>query len=483
MKKLLLTLSLVCAFFSQTVTFASLPEIKDLLPGKPSLNTTYPESVEELKNFLTPAEWDSFVSAEGLYYTHNGEKHKIRSFDLQSPPILYQTTLHDFAKFKGQNIDSSFVSKLSSNKEISVLFLSLKGAGENGRYITLLCLSGDKAEQWFTMDTYECSPLQRTYTGNKYPTHSIRPGNDRGYVDFVPIICVNEDYLDLTETEDDIPFVQFFVTYEDADWMFVDSIEINVDGASFEIDIDDIECTLGFKGTFVSLTSGTTEEREQFYELYDAIYESEESYNKYRKTLGKGLSLVDSATDTEDEPEETEKPEPEKEVESEEKEPEKITETEKEPTEPEKEPEPEVKEEEKTEPEQKEEEQEQKPIPSNPDEVSVIVNGKALEFSQEPVIENNRVLVPMRKIFESLGATVEWEQAEKRVFATKGEKQINLQIGSFVLNKGQDETVLLDAMPMLVNNHTLVPIRAVAESLDANVEWNASEKIVTIETK
>jgi len=119
----------------------------------------------------------------------------------------------------------------------------------------------------------------------------------------------------------------------------------------------------------------------------------------------------------------------------------------------------------------------------NPDTIAVFLDGVQLEFAQEPIISNDRCMVPMRKIFESLGATVEWEQAEKRVFATKGEKQINLQIGSFVLNKGQDETVLLDAMPMLVNNHTLVPIRAVAESLDANVEWNASEKIVTIETK
>ena len=114
--------------------------------------------------------------------------------------------------------------------------------------------------------------------------------------------------------------------------------------------------------------------------------------------------------------------------------------------------------------------------------VTVTVDNEALEFDVEPVIENDRVLVPMRRIFETLGADVDWDDETKTALASKGETQVKLQIGNSEMQTN-GETVLLDAAPILLNDRTLVPIRAVSESLNANVVWDEENRQVVITTK
>ncbi|WP_427340505.1 copper amine oxidase N-terminal domain-containing protein [Caloranaerobacter sp. DY30410] len=62
--------------------------------------------------------------------------------------------------------------------------------------------------------------------------------------------------------------------------------------------------------------------------------------------------------------------------------------------------------------------------------IKVKVNGKEIEFEQPPVIINGSTLVPLRKIFEALGISVEWDSETKTVFAFKGGIVISIQIGS-----------------------------------------------------
>ncbi len=114
--------------------------------------------------------------------------------------------------------------------------------------------------------------------------------------------------------------------------------------------------------------------------------------------------------------------------------------------------------------------------------VTVTVDNKTLEFDVEPVIENDRVLVPMRLIFEPLGADVDWDDETKTAIATKDETQVKLQIGNNEMQTN-GKTVLLDAAPKLLNDRTLVPIRAVSESLNANVDWDVENRQVVITTK
>lgn len=112
-------------------------------------------------------------------------------------------------------------------------------------------------------------------------------------------------------------------------------------------------------------------------------------------------------------------------------------------------------------------------------EIKVTVNGKKLDFDVAPVIENGRTLVPMRKIFEALGATVYWNDETKTVTAVKDVTVISIGIDSRVLIKN-GENISLDVPARLINSRTLVPVRVIAESFGLQVLWDDSLKTVTI---
>lgn len=111
--------------------------------------------------------------------------------------------------------------------------------------------------------------------------------------------------------------------------------------------------------------------------------------------------------------------------------------------------------------------------------VSVYVNGQKLDFDVNPIIENDRTLVPMRYIFEALGAQVEWDPAVNTATGTKNENTIQITINSNILIKN-GLAVTLDAPARLIDGRTLVPVRAVSEGLGANVDWDAQENRVLI---
>jgi len=109
--------------------------------------------------------------------------------------------------------------------------------------------------------------------------------------------------------------------------------------------------------------------------------------------------------------------------------------------------------------------------------VSVVVNGQAMTFDQPPVEQAGRVFVPLRGIFERLGASVVYQNGT--INATGNGRTVSLKIGSTSANvNGQDET--LDSPPFVTGSRTLVPLRFVAQALGANVDWNNDTSTVTI---
>lgn len=113
------------------------------------------------------------------------------------------------------------------------------------------------------------------------------------------------------------------------------------------------------------------------------------------------------------------------------------------------------------------------------DDISVLVNGSPLEFDVPPIIENERTLVPMRAIFEALGAEVSWDGDTATVTAKKDGDTLSIIIGSNILYKNGRATEL-DVPAKIVDERTLVPLRAVAESFDANVDWDGETQSVLI---
>ena len=113
------------------------------------------------------------------------------------------------------------------------------------------------------------------------------------------------------------------------------------------------------------------------------------------------------------------------------------------------------------------------------DNITIYVNEEMLQCNAAPYIENGRTMVPMRKIFEALGAKVDWEGTTHTITATKDNIEIILQINNLKMkNNGVDEN--LDVAPIIVGGITFVPVRAVSQSLKANVEWLGHNQSVYI---
>lgn len=112
-------------------------------------------------------------------------------------------------------------------------------------------------------------------------------------------------------------------------------------------------------------------------------------------------------------------------------------------------------------------------------DISVLINGSKIEFDVPPTVLNGRTLVPMRKIFEELGATVRWDQNTKTVTAWRGERTFSLQIGGmeYVLD---NQKYSLDVPATVINQRTLIPARLVAEAFDCEVTWDQSAHSVII---
>ncbi len=135
---------------------------------------------------------------------------------------------------------------------------------------------------------------------------------------------------------------------------------------------------------------------------------------------------------------------------------------------------------------------------------TVYVNSSEIFFDdQEPVIlGEGTTLVPARGVFESMGAKVEWDEENQQVNVTSSDnkKVIKLVIGDAVMRAydmsgifsaiitGQDfnapETkVTLDVVPQIINDRTMIPLRAISETLDADVQWNDKDYAIDITTK
>ncbi|MBV8374233.1 MAG: copper amine oxidase N-terminal domain-containing protein [Candidatus Eremiobacteraeota bacterium] len=109
--------------------------------------------------------------------------------------------------------------------------------------------------------------------------------------------------------------------------------------------------------------------------------------------------------------------------------------------------------------------------------VTVILNGQAMSFDQPPIVQAGRVFVPLRGVFQQLGASVVY--ANGHINATGNGRTIALTIGSTQAVVNGQPTVL-DVAPFVVGSRTLVPLRFIAQSLGAGVNWNDSTSTVTI---
>jgi len=119
------------------------------------------------------------------------------------------------------------------------------------------------------------------------------------------------------------------------------------------------------------------------------------------------------------------------------------------------------------------------PLTAIAQSVTVIVDGQTMSFDQPPIVRAGRVFVPMRAIFERLGASVVY--ANGQINATGRGRTVSLTIGSTQATV-DGQTTTLDVAPFVIGSRTLVPLRFIAQSLGATVNWNDSTSTVTIDS-
>lgn len=115
-------------------------------------------------------------------------------------------------------------------------------------------------------------------------------------------------------------------------------------------------------------------------------------------------------------------------------------------------------------------------------EIMVRLNNEYLKFDQPPIILNDRTLVPMRLIFEKLGLKVDWNNETETATAVTNDQSstiaFTIDSNKAVVN---GEEVEMDTTPVLINDRTLIPVRFLSETLGYTVNWNEYAKEVIIE--
>ncbi len=109
--------------------------------------------------------------------------------------------------------------------------------------------------------------------------------------------------------------------------------------------------------------------------------------------------------------------------------------------------------------------------------VTIVVNGATVNFDQPPEERAGRVFVPLRGVFERLGASVVYSNGQ--INATGNGHNVSLHIGSTQATVN-GQPVAVDVAPFLVGARTLVPLRFVAQALGATVDYNNSTRVVSI---
>lgn len=114
--------------------------------------------------------------------------------------------------------------------------------------------------------------------------------------------------------------------------------------------------------------------------------------------------------------------------------------------------------------------------------ITVVIDGQVQKYDQPPVIISDRTLVPLRGVFEALGAEVKWDNQTQTATATKENTTLVVKAGSDTVALN-GETLKLVPKPQIINGRTMVPIRFVSDALGAKVEWDDLTQTVIISTQ
>ena len=118
-------------------------------------------------------------------------------------------------------------------------------------------------------------------------------------------------------------------------------------------------------------------------------------------------------------------------------------------------------------------------VSASAQDISLVIDGQIKTPDVAPQIIDGRTMVPVRAIFEALGAMVTWDNNTQTAQGVLGDTVIKITIGnSYLLKNGK--VIELDSPAVVISDRTLVPVRAIAESFDCVVNWYSETQVVEI---
>ena len=118
-------------------------------------------------------------------------------------------------------------------------------------------------------------------------------------------------------------------------------------------------------------------------------------------------------------------------------------------------------------------------VDSSADSPALYLESIPLLCDAAPLVEEGRALVPLRGVLSALGAQVDWDEREQKITIQRGGLTIILKIGDeTALVDGR--AIKLDVPARIVNNRTLVPLRFICETLGLEVNWNSETNVINL---
>lgn len=116
----------------------------------------------------------------------------------------------------------------------------------------------------------------------------------------------------------------------------------------------------------------------------------------------------------------------------------------------------------------------------------MIINDTEMEidpgYKTMPIIRNNHVLIPIRSVMEQMGCKVDWNNENHTISIYNNDNRINMTINSEIAYLN-NQKYILNSSPVIINSKTFIPIRFISEGFGFSVDWNESQKKITITNK
>lgn len=115
-------------------------------------------------------------------------------------------------------------------------------------------------------------------------------------------------------------------------------------------------------------------------------------------------------------------------------------------------------------------------------EVKIEIDGKEMVPKDMPaVIIDGRTMLPMRQIAQELGCEVNWNEAAKQIYVMRGSDIVVFTVDSKTgYENGKEFT--MDVPATIVNDRTMLPVRALADALHLNIKWDDPNRTVSIQS-